>query len=67
MSLTLAIVGFIVSFLSGGAAGSVITIIVTGRRDYANRRSRFIAFVRQWRSEVEQFDPGTYNELKFVT
>lgn len=41
-----------VSFLSGGASGSIITIVVSGYRDKRQRRRAFSGFLRSWRAEI---------------
>ncbi len=52
MPQTIAIVAIIISFLGGGAVGSVITAIVTGCRDKRRRRQAFLGFLRQWHTEI---------------
>src|ERR1035441_7175825 len=52
MPLMLAIVGFVVTFLSGGAAGAIINQVVTRRRDVAARKRQFRAFLQEWRIEI---------------
>ena len=42
----------IASFLSGGAAGSVITAVVTGCREKKRRRSAFHGFLERWKCGV---------------
>lgn len=42
----------ITSFLSGGLAGSVITLVVSGRRDKRQRRRSFLAFLHQWKTKI---------------
>ena len=43
----------IISFLSGGVAGSLITYFLTRRNEKENRKRAFLAFMAQWKSEVE--------------
>jgi hypothetical protein len=46
------IVTVLVSLVSGGAAGSTLSLIVTGCRDKRQRRQAFLGFLRRWRTEV---------------
>ena len=48
----------IVSFLSGGVTGSIITACVTGSRDKKHRRNAFIGFLEKWKAEISAPDRG---------
>jgi len=46
------IVVLVITFLSGGAFGSIIALTFSHRRDTASRRCDFLAFICEWRSEI---------------
>ena len=46
------IVSVLVSIVSGGASGSVLSLIVSGHRDRRQRRRAFVGFLRSWRVEI---------------
>ena len=46
------VVTVLVSFASGGLAGSILSLIVGGCRDKRQRRRAFVGFLRSWRVEI---------------
>ncbi len=45
-------IDLIVTFLGGGAVGSIITACITSRRDKKYRRRVFVGFLQKWKAEI---------------
>lgn len=43
---------YVITFLSGGAAGSIITAVWNGCREKKRRRAGFRGFLQQWKSRI---------------